>query len=497
LRAPDRRDCDSIREMSSEQVATAQPVASGRVARLLEEEGLLVVALSVFAIVLLVVLPQGLVGDGWLALVSGRWISQHGLPSHDTITIWGHGRAWVDQQWLAQLGIYTLWRLGGIKLAMLVHALLVMSALAGAALIARSHGATARSVTWVAIPALLAYYPVASVMRAQSFAFPLFVATLWLVLEDGRRPSARVFASLPLLVLWANVHGSVLLGAGLVSLAGVAAMVGRRRPTWRGLALLLAPWACVFASPYAVHLPAYYEKILVGSNFKHLITEWAPTTLGIVTAPAFVLVLGGVWLIGRSGRALPLLDQLAFVAFAVISLQAIRNIGWIALVALAVLPPLVERERMQTDEPRRLNRLLALTVLGSAVVALGVVAAKPTSWFTNAFPAEGAQGAESAAGRDGRVFATSSYGDWLLWTEPRLDGRVAFDTRLELLTPDQLEQLVRISGSAGDWLKSLRGYRVFVLNPQQDRTLEQGLKRALPVRVAFSSPQVVVLRRRG
>ena len=67
---------------------------------------------------------------------------------------------------------------------------------------------------------------------------------------------------------------------------------------------------------------------------------------------------------------------------------------------------------------------------------------------------------------------------------------------MELLTRAQLEQLARISGSAGDWLKALRGYRVFVLSPHYDQTLEQALKRDLPVRVAFSSPQVVVLRRR-
>ncbi len=162
-------------------------------------------------------LHKDLVVDGWMALVSGRWIVQHGLPSHDTLTLWTHGDRWTDQQWLAQLTLYGLWRLGGVKLALLVHALLVASGITGAALVARARGATARSVTWIAIPAMIAYYPVASVMRPQSFAFPLFVATLWLVLDDARRPSPRVFASLPLLVLWANLHGSVLLGAALVS----------------------------------------------------------------------------------------------------------------------------------------------------------------------------------------------------------------------------------------------------------------------------------------
>src|SRR3954451_18256960 len=212
------------RQMSSEQVTAAEPAAAAnRVGALLEENGLVVIVLGAFAIAFLLALRKDLVIDGWMALVSGRWIAQHGLPTHDMVTVWTHGARWTDQQWLAQLALYGLWRLGGLKLALLVHALLVMSGLVGAALIARRHGATPRSVTWVAIPVLIAYYPVASVMRPQTFAFPLFTAVLWLVLADARHPSRRIFFTLPLLVLWANLHGSVLLGAMLVSLAGLVA----------------------------------------------------------------------------------------------------------------------------------------------------------------------------------------------------------------------------------------------------------------------------------
>ncbi|MGH3056289.1 MAG: hypothetical protein ACRDL7_15050, partial [Gaiellaceae bacterium] len=346
-----------------------------------------VVVIGVFAIALLVTLRRGLGGDGWLALVAGRWIVQHGLPFHNTQTVWNHGDRWTDQQWLGQLAIYGVWRLGGIPLTMLVHAVFATSGLVVAAVVARKNGATARVVTWVAIPALLAYYPVAAVMRTQTFAFPLFAATLGLVLADVRQPSRRVFLTLPLLVLWANLHGSVLLGCGLVALHGLISAVKERRPSARSLALLIAPWLCLFASPYALHLPAYYEKILFGSDFKHLITEWAPTTLGIVTAPVFLLVFGGLWLMGRSWRSLPVYDQLAFVAIALVSFQAIRNIAWIALIALAVLPPLVDDLLGVTvDPPRRLNRILALTVIGTVLVAFAGVAAKPTSWFTKSFP---------------------------------------------------------------------------------------------------------------
>ena len=486
-----------MRKMNSTQ-ATAEQPASGRIAGLLEENGLLVIVLGAFAIVFVLSLHNQLVVDGWMAIVSGRWIAQHGLPSHDTLAVMTHGRRWTDEQWLAQLGLYGLWRLGGVKLALFVHALLVTSGLAGAALYARTRGATARSVTWIAIPVLIAYYPVASVMRPQSFAFPLFAAVLWLVLDDARHPSRRVFLTLPLLVLWTNLHGSVVLGAMLVSIDGLVGMVQQRRPSGRGLALLLAPWACVFASPYAVHLPAYYEKILVGGNFKQFVTEWAPTTLSIQTAAVYLVVLGGLWLLGRAGRSAPLFDQLVFAITAVLAFDAVRNTAWIGLVALAVLPSLVDRLRGDAaEEPARLNRILSVTILAALVIAIAGVAAKSTSWFTSGFPTTAARATSASAGPRGRVFASSPYADWLLWSRPELSGRVAYDARFELLSAAQIQRIARFQARVGNWLATARGYRVFVLDPRSDHALERSLRRALPARVVFSSPQVVVLRRRG
>jgi hypothetical protein len=487
-----------MQKVSTQQVTQTESPAAGRVGAFLEENGLLVIVLGAFAIVLVdFAVRRDLIVDGWLTLVSGRWIVQHGLPAHDPLTVWASGRRWVDQQWLAQIAFYAIWKVGGIKLVMLIHTLLATTGIVIAALIARARGATARSVTWVALPVAFAYYPVASVMRAQSLAFPLFAIVLWLLLSDQRQPSRRIFLTLPLLALWANLHGSVLVGAGLVSLAGLLEIVKQRRPTARNLILLLAPWACVFASPYALHLPAYYEKILVGGDFKQLVTEWAPTTLSARTAPIYILVLGGMWLLGRAGRHLPIWDQLALVLTAIFAFEAIRNTAWFGLVALAVLPQLIDRIRRPATEPARLNRILSVTVLASLAICVIAVAMKPTNWFTKNFPSAAAAAASSAAGKHGHVFATSPEADWLLWAQPGLSGRVAFDARFELLSTSQLRNLARFQAQAGNWRRTARGYEVFVLNPGSDHDLERALRHAFPIRVVFSSPQVVVLRRRG
>src|SRR5207248_10155798 len=120
--------------------------------------GTLVMVVATFAIVMLVSVRTGLVVDGWMALVSGREIAQHGLPTHDTLTVWAHGRRWVDQQWLAQLLIYWLARAGGFKLALLVHAGLGVGALAAAATAARRLDGAARAGTWLCLPRLRGYH---------------------------------------------------------------------------------------------------------------------------------------------------------------------------------------------------------------------------------------------------------------------------------------------------------------------------------------------------
>jgi hypothetical protein len=475
----------------------AEPTAANRVMGLLEENGLLVVALGLYAIVAILRLDRDLVGDGWMDLVSGRWIAQHGLPSHDAFTVLSHGRRWVDQQWLGQLVFYGLWRIGGTKLALLVHWLLVSAGFIAAAAIARNRGATARSVTYVSIPAFIAYYQVASPLRTQSFAFPLFAATLWLVLADARQPSRRVFGALPLLVLWANLHGSVLLGAAVVFLGGLLTIFRQRRPNRRSLALLIAPWACIFASPYALQLPAYYHKILLGGDFKELVTEWAPTTLTPTTAAVYVLILGGLWILGRAGRGAHALDQLIFALTAVLAFDAVRNMAWISLTALAVLPPLIDGLLRPAPGQRPLNRLLAIPVITVVVVSFVAVALRPAQWFTSSFPVAGATATSSAAGPRGKVFATTPFADWLLWAQPGLSGRLAFDARLELLSASQLRQIAQIQSRVGDWRRGVDGYRVFVLDRGSDLALERLLIRQLPARVVFSSRQVVVLRRAG
>src|SRR5438309_4436867 len=86
-----------------------------RALRLLQRESFLVGLLALWAVALVVAAPHTLVRDSWMTLVSGREIARHGIPHVETLTAIAHGRAWIDQQWLAHLAFFETWRLGGMK----------------------------------------------------------------------------------------------------------------------------------------------------------------------------------------------------------------------------------------------------------------------------------------------------------------------------------------------------------------------------------------------
>src|SRR6476646_1058521 len=141
-----------------------------RLVELLAHEPFLILLVVLQAFILSVRLYGRLQSDTWLTLVAGRLVANDGLPHHETLTIWSHGRTWIDQQWLGQLLMYWLHAVGGIRVLLRVHVALWAASLALALVYARRGGGSSRSTAVVGIVALLVSVS-NSVARTQSFAF--------------------------------------------------------------------------------------------------------------------------------------------------------------------------------------------------------------------------------------------------------------------------------------------------------------------------------------
>ena len=449
----------------------------------LDNQALLVTAMCAVAIFSVAKLPLHLTQDSWLALVGGRYVAAHGIPHHDTLFFVTHGARWIDQQWLAQLLIYDLYRVGGLVLYELFYVVLMMAGVGLAIAAGRALGGSERHLLWVLPLAGALYFAGSFNIRTQGFALPLFAATLWLLAREARGAGdRRVYWVLPLLVLWSNLHGSATLGVALTMLCGAVligqdlAAKGWRRP-WqtvraRGLVLLIAAPICLLITPYGLEILPYYRATLLNPAFAQVVTEWGPiTTVQILAVPFFILAAASLWLMGRCGRRMPVFDQLALVVLGAGAVFAIRNIPWYGMGAIMLMPAALTTWLGRPSASARRTRI-NLTMVGVSALALVAitigVAARPASWLESRYDARaGNVVAQIAQQRPGvRIYADNRFADWLLWHHPTLAGRIDYDIRFELLTSSQLQRIVDVTALPKPGEPSmLNRYGVLVLDP--------------------------------
>jgi hypothetical protein len=437
--------------------------------RVAEEEFVLVVLLAAFGIVFLTVFPPTiLVADSWLTLAAGREVVQNGLPSTDELTVLGLGRNWTDQQWGAQLIAYGAYSLGGFSLLAVVAATLAVSAFAIGAAGARSLGAGPRAIVLLFFPVLLAA-PWTFTIRAQVFVLPLYTALVWLLASEARRPTRRVYLVLPLLLIWANLHGTASLAAMLTMLLGAIELVRSRGASWKRSALLLVlPPLTVLATPYGpIDTFRYYHLLLVDPPFgRELLIEWRWSDPGGDTIAFYVLAAIAVVAVYLGRRRMVAFDVATLVWTFAGAVLAIRGIPWFALACLVLVPVAIGRRlEGRMPRPRRtFDGVLSFVTLAALVLVAVIALARDESWYLKNWP-EGAVAAvrSEVVGTDRQAFATSRHADWLLFQIPELRGRLAYDVRWEIYDRETVERAVRFRGEqGGDWKSFADGYEVLV-----------------------------------
>jgi hypothetical protein len=442
----------------------------------------------------------GFAADSWLTLLGGRELLAHGLPHHDSWAILSHGRAWVDQQWLAQLFYYGLYKLGGLSLVSHANVLLFSSAAGIGLFAARRRGASPSRVLVCALPALLL---TARFVRAEVPAQVLFMLLLVLLVAESRRPSRRIVLAFPLVILWGNVHGSAVLGAAMVSLLGIVE-VARARQAWnrrrvaRALTLLFAAWPCLLVTPYGAGVVPYYRETLVHPAFAKYITEWQPPTFPTLWgATFFIAAFVATAIVARSRRSLNGFELGVLLLTMVGGLLAVRSAIWFVYAVLVLVPSALEElwPRSARTRTRLPSRAAVSTVLLCLCLVLLV---QPVKNIGAKWPPKATSAIAAAAQRDPsiRVLANQEYADWLLFREPELRNRIAFDGRWEILTPAQMAGVVDfLFQRTPHWERVTRGYRLFVLDPQENSRVVKTFSRRHDMVVIYRAARLVVFER--
>jgi hypothetical protein len=330
------------------------------------------------------------------------------------------------------------------------------------------------------------------------------------VLADGRetRIRGRTWLVLPVLVVWANTHGSVLVGAALTAgYAGyglVRAMVlhqGRATLAYLGLAITSA--ASVVCTPYGVGVLRYYASVSrVTPVLARNITEWGPSDPLHRDSAAFfvvaVVTLAAVRVGWRRGARPDPLLAVAAVALFGLALTAVRDQVWFGFAAsLLAADALARGTRKDPALGRAFSAATAGALAAAGLAGLVLLAATPDSQFESLVPLASVSQATALAVRQPRADVLAD--DWsasaMLWLHPSMVGRVGFDARLEQYTVAQISAYAAFLAGAGHWQRVMRPYSIVVVSTALHPRLAHALTRLPGWHVAAASRSGMVVER--
>ena len=275
-------------------------------------------------------------GDVSWHIATGQWILDHrAIPHTDPFSFTWAGKPWVPIEWLAELLFGAAYRLAGHSGV----AALVTAALVTLHVIVFANARRWLRLALVPIAAMdFALVPMLSA-RPHVLTWPLLALWVALMVRARERDRAPPLAAALLMTLWANLHGSFVLGLAIAGAFGLEALVSspdRKRALRQWLAFGIACGIAVFVNANGlagVGHPLYMAKL----TSLPMIDEWKPSSLA--TTPFFFAVLAVTLALIAWKR--PRLHPVRWLILAVLLLLAlfqVRHQSVLAIVAAMLLP---------------------------------------------------------------------------------------------------------------------------------------------------------------
>ena len=290
-------------------------------------------------------------GDTLWHLKTGQWmLAHHQLLKADPFSFTVPGRSWTNLEWLSELVMAPIQAAGGWSGLDLFFGLMIgaLAWILGAETIRRLPLFSWAAALFLAIACTTQSW----LARPHLVALPILA--LWTVQlmrarEAGRAPTLWL---LPVMTLWANVHGSFLLGLALiVPFAGEAVIeeTADRLKAARGWVLFgLAAGACALVTPHGVD--GLLHPIRIGSmRALQQIAEWKSTDFSRPTALELSLVTALFALLYR-GVKVPLVRLVILLGLLHLTFKETRHQMVLAVVAVLLLAEPIGRA-LAGDKP--------------------------------------------------------------------------------------------------------------------------------------------------
>jgi len=393
--------------------------------------------------------------DSWWQLRSGQFIWQTGhVWLVDPFSSTAKGAYWPNHEWLTQLIFYAVYAVAGLG-GVVVFCAAIMTA------------------TWLIIYKLCVGPPryrvvlllLAVMTHEVVWAVRPHIVTLLLLALTLLLIRTRHFHWMlpPLFLLWANLHGGVVMGGlALLAATGVA-LLHDRRDFLRWLAITLACAAATLINPMGLGL-WQFALSMVNHPETQYIQEWLPPALNWpVSYPFFALAF--IWLlaIGLRRRHLRSFDDWLLVVLGLIllllSFRAVRHTALFTVAALPLISQVLTMLPQSAVRPAQ-ARQGALNLALGGVVVLCCIALVGRVWSDEHWMGWAPFSPQLIAAVrtcPGPLYNSYDTGGALLWFVP--ERAVFVDSRNDPYSVDLLFRAV-IAEQQGDYQDLFQTYQI-------------------------------------
>jgi len=290
--------------------------------------------------------------SGWHIRTGEEILKTHSVPQKDLFSFSKPAADWYAWEWLTDVlwaklhsafGLRGICWFAGILIATFVALLLRFSLWMGASL-------------FISLATVLVASGAASVhflARPHAFTLALLPLSVWLLESDRRRPSNRVYWLIPLVAIWANLHGGfpavlLVLGAAAAG-AAIEVLIGAQGAEWkraiRYSVLTIAAALASFVNPYGFRLHQHMIEYLRSDWIRNVVEEFHSPNfrtenmlqfeillfIGLLVAASLIQrkrITEALWILGFGHMALASVRHVTIFAAVVAPYLAVELTRW-------------------------------------------------------------------------------------------------------------------------------------------------------------------------
>ncbi len=314
-------------------------------------------------------------GDTLWHLAAGGWmLDHHQIAQADPLSYTVRGKPWTNLEWLSEIVMTPVWRAGGWSGLVLMFgaAIGLLTWILGAELARHL-----KPLSWTcALVLALACTTQSWLARPHLLVLPILA--LWTVQMMHAREKDRAPALwlLPVMTLWANLHGSFLFGLVLIGPFALEALMQEgadRLKVVRGWGLFgLGALAAAMITPHGPWGLVYPIKLMSMTRLGDIV-EWKSTDFSHLTTFTMVLLTALFVLLYR-GVKVPIMRLATVLGLLYLTLHETRHQMVLAVVAVLLLAEPLGQVLGGASQSAPERRTPALRRAVAAALALAVVA---------------------------------------------------------------------------------------------------------------------------